>query len=388
MSKQCQCVDPDVYEMQGLHCIVPEKNKQNLKFSDMTKSDDAVSEDLLPIIQNGDNAVITLTDLAKSLRKLTDSPCDCEKALEIAQDALCKANTSLSKIDVALIDSKNAFNISNIAYTTIKDYITNITNQITEIKQQIVNFKFKITTTEDDLNTYYTFTSDNNVELGVITVPKLTKKVNTLWAIHFPTTMTVSDNSSTNTLNKMKMVIYNAGDSSYPTTNITGTEVFTPYNGSIETTTIAKVDLGTSGNYSTYESDAKLGKEVYTFTDSISGLNGSIIFRHPKPCYMWFSTVNTEQTINANNYSSSPVQVTGVTKSFTSNLTTDNYIYVAVPLGWTVTTVTAKSNFGSTNYNMSLVTSTSDYNIYVSSAQILNTNGNTVYVSDGSGSIA
>ena len=57
------------------------------------------------------------------------------------------------------------------------------------------------------------------------------EKLATLWGIHFPTTMTVSDNGSTAEFDKMKIVVVNTGDGTYPTTSITGSKVYKPYNG-------------------------------------------------------------------------------------------------------------------------------------------------------------
>lgn len=214
------------------------------------------------------------------------------------------------------------------------------------------------------------------------------EKLATLWGIHFPTTMTVSDNGSTAELDKMKIVVFNTGDGTYPTTSITGSKVYKPYNGAETTTAIPASDLADGENCKTYQSASASGKSTYKFTDATSGKTGEIAFRQYLPCYLWLSSGNTETDVNATNTAfNSANSVSDISKTFSENQVESKYIYVAVPIGWGVTYVIAKSNLGSTEFAMKLAAITATHNIYVSESTILNTNGNTINAV-GTGSIA
>lgn len=219
------------------------------------------------------------------------------------------------------------------------------------------------------------------------------KNIATLWDKEFPTVMSVANNSSTLSLDKMNIVVTNTGDNSHPEMSLTGTVTYTPYQGAVTTTNIAAADIVMSGVYATFEQAVAYGKKVYSFTDSNSGKTGSIIFRHAKTCYMWL-TADAETVINANAYTFTPTSCVGssnISKSMTANLATDSYVYVAVPKTWIVTQITVHSNIADVHIAMSLVNASdtdAEYNIYCSSEKVLNVNGNTIYVSGGSGSIA
>ena len=220
-------------------------------------------------------------------------------------------------------------------------------------------------------------------------VPKdFTEKVNKLWDKEYPTVMTISDNSSTTTSDKMKIVITNTGDNTHPTMSLTGTKVYTPYSGSQVTTVITTSEISDNGTYATYADDVKIGKTVYTFTDATSGKSVSMTFRHAKVCYLWVDSADDIE-IKAGADTMSPLICgSSIKKVFSANLDTDSYIYVAVPKDWTVSQVTAHSNISDTVFVMAAVeSSNTEYNIYKSTTKILNTNGNTAYVSSGTGSI-
>ena len=211
-----------------------------------------------------------------------------------------------------------------------------------------------------------------------------------LMALHSTLSMTVENNSSTSTADKMKIRIVSVTPTgtTYPTPTFdTCTRQLTSYANGQETAVeidVTKIILN-SGYYD-YEGVAESGKRVYTFHDSVSGKNGSITFRTAKTCYLWFGNSNTEIASGANEMS--PYAVTGITKTFSANLTEDQHIYVAVPKGWTVSQVTAHSNVANTVFTMAAVTSTNtEYDIYESTETIKNINGNTIYVSGGTGSI-
>ena len=219
-------------------------------------------------------------------------------------------------------------------------------------------------------------------------------KVNTLWGIHYPVTFTIADNSSTAELDKMKMVVYDSGASTYPATSIAGSKVYSTYQSSSNsTTTIATTDLGTDGNYKTYDGDVKSGKTTYTFTDSKSGKSASKTYYHALACYMWFATTNTNTEVGSSTiYSSSPTSVLSIsTIELTTNLDNDSYIYAAVPQGWTVTTVTAKGKVANVPYTMSALGTVTinsvTYQIYVSANTIKTTNGNTIAITGGTGEL-
>ena len=222
-----------------------------------------------------------------------------------------------------------------------------------------------------------------------------------LMALHSTLSMTVENNSSTSTADKMKIRIVSVTPTgtTYPTPTFdTCTRQLTSYANGQETAVeidVTKIILN-SGYYD-YEGVAESGKRVYTFHDSVSGKNGSITFRTAKVCYMWFGTSNTVNAIPSSDTSTnSPTKVQGSSNSdtncvrqvLTTNQSTDSYIYIAVPKNWTVSKLIAHSNVADTVFLMSAVTSdNTEYNIFVSSETILNTNGNTIYVSAGTGSI-
>jgi hypothetical protein len=226
------------------------------------------------------------------------------------------------------------------------------------------------------------------------------QNLNALMKSVFPTTMTISNNGSTSTLDKVKMVVSRTidGSTTYPSTSITGTRTLTPYYGSASSISIATSDLGTSGNYKTYEHAVEYGKAVYYFKDATSGKSCSYTARHARTCYMWFGTAQTQTTVpSSGTYSMTPTQCqgsegssAGVTKSFSSNLSTDNYIYVAVPRGWTVSQIECKSAVTAVKIGVKQVaTASSDngYNIYVTTSTVRNISGNQIFVQQGSGSI-
>ncbi len=240
-------------------------------------------------------------------------------------------------------------------------------------------------------------TSSNKLKNSNVLSASVGVKVANLWKKAYPTTMSITDNGSTTSLDKIKTIVIDTGDNSHPKMSLSGKFVYTPYSGTVISENINNSDIILDGEYGTYQHAAADGKTVYSIIDANSVTSGSKIYYHVKTCYIWFDISNSMLEIPNSATSLSPTKCVGnsfsdtncVRKVMSTNFLEDNYIYIAVPVGWNITKVTAHSNIADSVFIMSQVNANNEnYNIYISTTGVLTANGNTFFASEGTGSIA
>ncbi len=386
------------------------------KITETDKVDKLQDSDLIPLVRTGDDGVGSVVHAVATQFKgdnftyddMTEAQIS-DLAARINEGSLSAEVTGTMTDDTTSTTEVQKMQVKNnkgIGYPLTHAELVKMSSTKT-LAQSMKEVQTSVAGKQDKLVSGASIATVNGHDLlteKAVTIEGMTEEqksnLEDLMNTTFPTKMDVGNNSSTSTVDKMRMVVYRTigSKTSYPSTSITGTRVLTPYNGSSTTTQIATADLGTSGNYKTYEHAAEYGKAVHTFKDATSGKSGSYTARHARTCYMWFGTSNTQTTVpSSGTYTMTPTRcqgsegsTAGVTKSFSSNLTADNYIYVAVPCGWTVTTMECKSAVTAVKIAVSqkATAATDDaYNIYVTTSTVRNISGNQIFVQSGKGSI-